>query len=587
MELFDLQPEYLNSTTLLMKNLFISAFFIFRSATLFGQTNYFVSPTGSDSNTGSLLMPWQTIQFGLNHLATNDTLNLLTGTFNEKLTIPTNNIYLRNHISTSPVIDATGITAQNAIISINNRSNVTIDGIELKNNIQPDAQGILIDGNGSDITVKNCKIHDIHFSSNINAAVNSSTNAQGIIVYGTNSSTAITNLKIQNNQLYNCRLGYSEGIAVNGNVSGFEISGNSVYNLTNIGIDIIGHEGTCLNPLNDQARNGSVKKNVVHDCLSAYASSGGIYVDGGKNITIENNVSYKNGYGIEIGCENIGKTTDAIDIRNNIFYNNEICAAALGGFDYPNGSGKVMNCNFKNNTCYHDDYSNAGIGELYLSYSENSIIENNIFYTSSQNSIAYVELTQPSLVFNYNTIYCQSGENSLTVDWNGNSYSNYADFVSGTGTNTNSIFADPQFVLASITNPDFHLTSGSLAINNGNPQFVASQNETDMDGEIRTNGIVDCGADENYTSTEIRDESKIKVSLYPNPFNIETKFVSNQVLHNATITVFNQQGQVVDYIQNITGQTITLLRKNLRNGAYYIRLTEGQTTTIKQLIVID
>jgi hypothetical protein len=104
-------------------------------------------------------------------------LNLLTGTFNEKLTIPINNIYLRNHISTSPVIDATGISAQIAIISINNKSNVTIDDIELTNNIQLDAQGIVIDGSGSDITVKNCKIHDIHFSFNTNAAVNSNTNA--------------------------------------------------------------------------------------------------------------------------------------------------------------------------------------------------------------------------------------------------------------------------------------------------------------------------------------------------------------------------------------------------------------------------
>ena len=123
-----------------------------------------------------------------------------------------------------------------------------------------------------------------------NAFVNASTNAQGIIVYGTNATTAITNLKIQNNQLYDCRLGYSEGIAVNGNVNGFEVTGNTVYNLTNIGIDLIGHEGACPNPTNDQARNGLVKNNIVHDCLSTYASSGGIYIDGGKIITVENNL---------------------------------------------------------------------------------------------------------------------------------------------------------------------------------------------------------------------------------------------------------------------------------------------------------
>ena len=448
-----------------MKIVVFSIGFYFISVATIGQTNYYVSPSGNNSNAGTLVMPWQTIQYGLNQLSTNDTLNVLTGIFPEKITIPSSNIYLRNYISGAPVIDAMGITTQNSIISISNKSNVTIDGLELKNNIQNDAQGILIDGNGANIDVVNCKIHDIHFSANASDPVNANTNAQGIIVYGTNATTAITNLKIQDNQLYDCRLGYSEGIAINGNVDGFEVIGNTVKDLTNIGIDVIGHEGTCSNPANDQARNGIVKNNIVHDCLSGYASSGGIYIDGGKFITVENNTSSRNGYGIEVGCENVGKTADAIGIRNNIFYDNEICAIALGGFDYPGGSGKVINSTIRNNTCYKNDYSNSGNGELYLSYSESCVIENNIFYTTSQNILSYAELTQPSLIFNYNTIYCQSVASALATDWNGNYYSGYSAFLTGSGTNNNSTFANPQFVFASITNPNFHLIAASPSKN--------------------------------------------------------------------------------------------------------------------------
>ena len=40
------------------------------------QTNYYVSPTGSNSNNGGISTPWLTVQFGLNQLVNGDTLNL-------------------------------------------------------------------------------------------------------------------------------------------------------------------------------------------------------------------------------------------------------------------------------------------------------------------------------------------------------------------------------------------------------------------------------------------------------------------------------------------------------------------------------
>jgi hypothetical protein len=546
-----------------------------------GQINRYVSPAGNNFNTGTLALPWLTIQHGLNQLTTNDTLNVLTGTYTEKVTIPLSNIYLRNYLSNIPVIDATGITSQNSIISINNKSNITVRGFELKNNIQNDAQGILITGSGSDLTIKNCNIHDIHFSSNTGASINANTNAQGIIVYGTNATTAITNLKIQNNQLYNCRLGFSEGIAVNGNVDGFEVTENTVYSLTNIGVDLIGHEGTCNNPANDQARNGLVKNNTIHHCISPYATSGGIYIDGGKAIIVENNTSYHNGYGIEVGCENIGKTTDGITIRNNIFYDNQICAVALGGYDYPSGSGKVINSTIKNNTCYYNDYSNSGNGELYLSYSENSAVENNIFYTNTQNTLAYAELTQPSLSFNYNTIYALAGTGSLVNSWNGAMYTGYSAFVIGSSTNANSVFNNPLFVTANISTPNFHLLSGSPSINAGNPSFIPSITEVDIDAELRANGIVDCGADEYYdktTSTEILETAiNNQYSVYPNPCTDFVDIKSNTI--NTEIKIYNAFGQVVLKTLIDTENQINI--KYLPNGVYFIRFNNDTKQVLK------
>ncbi|AND64475.1 hypothetical protein AX766_08630 [Flavobacterium covae] len=425
-------------------------------------TNYYVSPSGNDANPGTKDFPWKTIQHSLNNMPANSTLNVGSGVYNEKIQIPVNNITIKNQTSTLPIIDATGITNKNSIISILNKKHITIDGLELRNNIQNDAQGILIEGLCNEITIKNCIIHDIHFSSNPNAPVNASTNAQGIIVYGTNPTKAIRNLVIENNQLFNCRLGYSEGIAINGNVDNFKVINNTVHDLTNIGIDVIGYEGTCSFSRNDQARNGLVKNNTIYNCISPSARSGGIYIDGGKKIIVENNESHHNGYGIEIGCENIGKTTDGIIIRNNIFHNNQVCAIALGGFDYPNGSGKVTNSIIINNTCFSNDFTSSGNGELYLSYSENSIIKNNIFHTNSNSNLVYAELSQPNLNFNDNIFYCPDGIDNLYANWNGSSYTGYFSFVIGTSSNLNSKFANPNFTKTDITSPCFNLLSTSL-----------------------------------------------------------------------------------------------------------------------------
>ncbi len=469
---------------------------------LSAQTNYYIATTGNNTNNGLFATPWKTIQYAVDHAGANDTLNILSGTFNEKINIGRSNIYIRKNAGASPVLSGTGITAPVSMVKISSQSNITIDGLEIANNARTDAQGILVDGTSQNITIKNCRIHDIHFSSNPSAPVNSSTNAQGIIVYGTHATTPIGNLKILNNYVYNCRLGYSEGIAVNGNVDGFEISGNSVFDLTNIGIDAIGHEGTCTNPANDQARNGVIKRNVVRDCLSSYATSAGIYVDGGKNIVIENNTSYNNGYGIEVGCENIGKTTDNIIVRNNGIFNNQICAIAFGGYAYPGGSGKVTNSAIRNNACFQNDYSNNGNGELYLSYSENTVIENNVFYTTTQNILAYAELSQPGLSFNYNIFYSGFSPANIETDWNGNNYTTIAAFKTGTNTNANSLVTNPQFVFAQLSSPDsppdFHLDFLSPAREAGNPSFVAALTERDIDNQVRVSGIVDCGLDEYY-----------------------------------------------------------------------------------------
>lgn len=76
------------------------------------------------------------------------------------------------------------------------------------------------------------------------------------------------------------------------------------------------------------------------------------------------------------------------------------------------------------------------------------------------------------------------------------------------------------------------------------------------------------------------------LSIYPNPFSAEATLQIDYPLNNATLTVVNYFGQTVQQIENISGNTVTLSRKNLTSGLYFIQLTEGNTTIAMEKLVI-
>ncbi len=487
--------------------------FLMLLATVGGaQQTYYVSTRGSNANPGTSSLPWQTVQYGLNQLTAGDTLRVMAGVYNEKVRVdvsgtPDNVVTVRSHGDGEVVLDGSGITATEAIVAIYSRSHVVLDGFTVANNQMADAQGILVTGSGTDITIRNNTIHTINFSANPGDPVSSSTNAQPLIVLGTgmNQENAITNLVIQGNEIYDCRTGYSEGLAVNGNVDGFEIVGNHVHDIPNIGIDVIGHEGTSPDPSKDQARNGVVRGNTVSNCISPYATSAGIYVDGGKDVVIERNVSFHNGYGIEVGCENVGKSASGITVRDNLIYDNEISGIALGGYDYPGVSGKVVDARVSHNTLFRNDFEGSGTGELALTYTETSRIDDNVFVTSSQNLVIAAEVSSVGLLLDYNLYYCPGGAAALEFGWPGSTYLGLPAFQAGTGLDAHSGFDDPKFVAATIPLPDLHLTAGSPAIGAGDPAFVPASGEKDIDGQNRVSGgRVDVGADEHAPPRRLR-----------------------------------------------------------------------------------
>ncbi len=469
----------------------------------FAQSTYYVSTSGNNANNGALTTPWLTIQYGVNQLLPGDTLFIKAGTYFEKVDVDVSGtaaakITIKNFANDEVIVSGANSSNNNSIIWTDN-AYLTIEGLHITDNQKNFSQGLTLQGTAHHILIKNNKVSKINFSSDPNAPVSSGFNSVPLSALG-DDADSLHHIDFIANEVFNNRTGYSENLTIGGNVTNFKMIDNIIHDNTNIGIDATGNYGECPIPSLDHPRNGLISYNTIYNCSSPYSPAAGIYIDGGAQIMIENNLSHHNGYGGEIGCEQNG-ITDGITFRNNIFHHNLSAGMHIGGYDNTT-TGVVVNSNVYNNVFYENDTNNWNNGELILSKSENCKIDNNIFYISAQNILLYAYRIQTNLSFDYNLVYSIAGDDTTietTTDGEnngGNAYEGLTAFYGATGYGANSLFGDPLFV--NLANGNFHILNTSPAINSGDPNYIPTENPRDIDYEIRLNGVVDMGVDEYY-----------------------------------------------------------------------------------------
>lgn len=481
-------------------------------------TEYYVATDGSDSNPGTMSAPWKTLQHAAEEADPGSLIYVRGGVYNQKLKITRSGtasqgpIIFKNYGSEKAIIDGTGLSVNGieGLVELTNVNYITIQGLEIRNYTTTSRNavpvGIYVQGSGGFINLTNNKIHDIKSTVTPIGSDLLGRDAHGIAVYGTKAPESLHDITIHGNELYNLILGSSETLVLNGNVDTFKVTDNLIHDNDNIGIDIIGFEGTAPEEAYDQARNGLVKGNRVYNISSnnnpSYGkklpnnsnAAGGIYVDGGKDSIIEQNYSYNNDIGIEIASEHAGKFTSNITIRSNVVYNNRLTGIAMGGYDDERGS--TVNCKIVNNTVYNNDLLDEGNGQLYVQYdTKNNVIKNNIFVASSTGVLIYNEYTKNSgNVVDYNLYFSPGGRTDAFWTWKNKDYAGFSAYQAGTGNDAHSLFKDPAFVNAS--GGDFHLQSSSPAIDAGSTDngIIGTQ---DIDGQPRVQGAdVNIGADE-------------------------------------------------------------------------------------------
>ncbi|HTW31303.1 MAG TPA: DUF1565 domain-containing protein [Candidatus Sulfotelmatobacter sp.] len=465
-------------------------------------STFYVSKSGSDSNSGSYTAPWLTIQHAANTVTAGATVYVESGVYNEAVNFPNSGtasepVTFTNYSGATPVIDGTGLTCctsnpassgneTEGLVTIVNGSYITINGFEIRNfttsSATPTPAGIWITGSGTGVQILNNLVHNITTTSEKNG------NAFGIAVYGT-SSTPITSLTISGNQVYDLKTGESESVNVDGDVTYFTISNNIVHDNDNIGIDAIGFEGVAPTGY-DQARYGEISGNTVYN-ISGIKNPGegdsydadGLYCDGCEYVIFERNTVYACDLNMEAASEHKSHDSSYVTIRNNIFYDANTVGISIGG--YSNAVGGSDHVVIVNNSLYNNNTKNEG-AEFQIQYhsgsSSGNIFENNIVYAGTQNVwiYSYVKASStypaPPATLNWNLYYSTAGYvQNTSIDWAAKyNYKTFAAYQSGSGEDADSLVANPLYDNLTSTPPNLDVASDSPAVNAGSTNLSCS-----------------------------------------------------------------------------------------------------------------
>ena len=464
---------------------------------------YYVSINGSDANAGTINAPFENINTALGKVVAGDTVLVRGGTYHEQLSFSKsgtseNNIIVKAYPGEKPVIDGSNIIVAGwqALVTLSNVRYITLEGFDICNFLSSafntDPEGIAINGNSHDITIKNCSIYNIKS----NATLNNWRSAHAILVIG-NGASAITNLVITGCAVHDTQTGTSENVTLAGNIDGFIFSNNKVYNTENIGIIVAG--GDNLNPsgnvATNYARNGVISDNEFHDNTMTRTpdvwgadryGAISIYICGGANTVVERNKVYNSDRGIGLVSESNIYATRSTIVRNNFVYNCYRTGIYMG--DYLNyTSGGTKNCYVVNNTLFQNNRVPGAFGEIEgeIRLTENcdsNVIKNNIVYARPVDVFIHKYTTTGSNNFIDNNLYYTTGVAKWI--WNGTEYTDYNAWktaCSGDANSTNNI--DPS--LTNTASPDLHIQDVSPAKNTGIVISTAINGTTDIDGNAR------------------------------------------------------------------------------------------------------
>lgn len=112
--------------------------------------------------------------------------------------------------------------------------------------------------------------------------------------------------------------------------------------------------------------------------------------------------------------------------------------------------------------------------------------------------------------------------------------------------------------------------------------YMGGHDLADINMDLTFRTYVDIATSIDYTETESY------FVVYPNPFSFQTTLLTDKILKDATLTVYNSYWQQVKQIISISGQAVTLYKEKLSSGLYFYCLSQDSKLISKgKLLIID
>lgn len=423
-------------------------------------TEIFVSPSGNDSNPGTLEKPIRSIQKAVDDLGPGKTVMLLDGVYD---------------LDAAIVITAKGTTEKWATFRGAPGAKVILDGIDVNivnSGGYPGNNGLIQIQNAEYVRTQNIHVRNSHRAGiniqdskyvDVINCISENSLSPGIAAWqGCEYIRVLGNTVINANNMemswteYKGHEAPHEAISMAG-PHHFEVAWNHVYNCEKEGIDV-----------KETASFGVVHHNYIHDLKRQ-----GLYIDGWfgqlQDIEMHDNVVTRCEAGIAISSEE-GPNTKNLKIHHNLVYNNRATGIFFSrwGADNPRENVEVYNNTFYRNGHGRDfsgdpQYWLSGGCYLYSTNLRDVKIFNNIFARNSPFEIGHTGrfegdwMTEKKIEITNNLIYDVNTVNYpiyLEVWAKDSVYS-----IAGTAV----IEADPLFV--DPENHDFRLKENSPAAN--------------------------------------------------------------------------------------------------------------------------
>jgi parallel beta-helix repeat protein len=387
-------------------------------------SNYYVSPTGTDSGSGSSDAPWRTLQRAANAVVAGDTVTVRAGTY---AGFVLGWDFSQDGTADNPIV----FQAESGVV-INSRNNKTADAINLEGTSYITIDGFTITNPSSGGTITRAGIRTV--------------NGDGVI---------IRNNSADNAGKWGIFTSHSNYVLIENNITSHSQSEHGIY-----------VSNACTGPI--------VRRNTVFGNRGAGIHMNGDLSQGGDGLItyalVERNTIFDNGKGggAAINADGVQNSV----FQNNLLYNNHATGIAL--FRQDGGGGSINNLVLNNTVVMASDARwalniNGG--------STGNVVLNNILYNNhpSRGSITISSDSLSGFVSDYNVVMGRFAINEGSVI-------NLAQWNAQTGQDGHSIVATPSELFVDVAGNDYHLKSDSPAIGAGNADQAPGE---DLDGNAR------------------------------------------------------------------------------------------------------